>query len=200
MFLGSDLTLIWWRRRQSLFTVRFSALVFLRHCLRIPFSPTLISFWVSSFFSVRLKCLSPFDLLSAVFTHLISQLLRDQNQLHFGSVLPASAPLTAFRMREVDSIRVAESLEDQFNSCQEYFNWLISVFNTMGKFGPVASSAVHWRLWYWKWKYCSKLICISVWFEQEETKATFPEAVVQLQPHRWGSCWNHKETWIALVR
>lgn len=41
------------------------------------------------------------------FTHLISQLLRDQNQIHFGSALPSSARLTSFGRRGMDSISVA---------------------------------------------------------------------------------------------
>lgn len=85
------------------------------------------------------------------FIHLISQLLRDQNQLHFGSVLPASARLTALRRREMDSIRVAVLQEDQFNSCQEYFVWLNSAFNTVGKLSSIVRSAARGLLFYcWK--------------------------------------------------
>lgn len=139
-FLGPCLVLA--GGKESLFTVHLSVLVFLRHCLCVPFFPTLISLCVSrSLYSfLGLKCLSPFGLLSAVFTHLISQMLRDQNQLHFVLVHLTLAPLTACRKREMDSIRVAVCQEDQFHCCQEYFIWLISVFNTVGKLSSIISS------------------------------------------------------------
>lgn len=88
------------------------------------------------------------------FTHLISQLLRNQNRLHFGSVTPASAAPAAFRRREMDSIRVSVFQKGQFKFCQEYFVWLMSAFNTMGKLSSLASL---WLLLSWKF-YCWELI------------------------------------------
>lgn len=107
---------------------------FLHHCLDVPFSLNLISLCVclSSFFSAGLRCLRPFGL-SAVFTRLFSQLLRDQSQLPFGSVLPASALLNSLHL---GSRKLIQS-EWLYPSS---IIWLMSMLNVMGRLGFVASS------------------------------------------------------------
>lgn len=144
---------------------------FLHHCLDVPFSLNLISLCVclSSFFSAGLKCLRPFGL-SAVFTRLFSQLLRDQSQLPFGSVLPASALLNSLHL---GSRKLIQS-EWLYPSS---IIWLMSVKRD----GEVGFCGIITEY------FCSgstvlkkKLICIFGLLQEE----TFPEPAVQLQPHR----------------